>query len=90
VLYLHHDQQGSTRLLTSTAGKTEATMTYDAYGNTLGTSGSATTQLGYDGQYTSSDSGLIYLSGEQSLIAHGVHPVDGWSGSKTEHFLALA
>ncbi|MGH2854841.1 MAG: hypothetical protein ACRDLF_11705 [Solirubrobacteraceae bacterium] len=32
VLYLHHDQQGSTRLLTGSTGKTEATFTYDAYG----------------------------------------------------------
>src|ERR1700684_839215 len=29
-LYLHHDQQGSTRLLTGSTGKTEATFTYDA------------------------------------------------------------
>ena len=60
-LYLHHDQQGSTRLLTSSTGTKEATVTYDAYGNTTGTTGTATTPLGYDGQYTSSDTGLIYL-----------------------------
>jgi RHS repeat-associated protein len=61
VLYLHHDQQGSTRLLTGSTGKTEASFTYDAYGNTTGTTGTATTPLGYDGEYTSSDTGLIYL-----------------------------
>jgi RHS repeat-associated protein len=61
VLYLHHDQQGSTRLLTGTTGKTEATFTYDAYGNQTGHSGTATTPLGYDGQYTNADTGLIYL-----------------------------
>jgi RHS repeat-associated protein len=61
VLYLHHDQQGSTRLLTSSTGVKEATFTYDAYGNTTGTTGTATTPLHYDGQYTSSDTGLIYL-----------------------------
>ncbi|MGH2854111.1 MAG: DUF6531 domain-containing protein [Solirubrobacteraceae bacterium] len=60
-LYLHHDQQGSTRMLTGSAGTIEATMTYDAYGNTTGTTGAATTPLGYDGQYTSKDTGLIYL-----------------------------
>jgi hypothetical protein len=27
-LYLHHDQQGSTRMLTGSTGKSEATMTY--------------------------------------------------------------
>ena len=61
VLYLHHDQQGSTRGLTGSTGKTEATFTYDAYGNQTGHTGTATTPLGFDGQYTSSDTGLIYL-----------------------------
>jgi RHS repeat-associated protein len=61
VLFLHHDQQGSIRMLTGTTGATEATMTYDPYGNLTGSTGTATTPLGYDGQYTSSDTGLIYL-----------------------------
>jgi RHS repeat-associated protein len=61
VLYLHHDQQGSTRLLTGSTGKTEATFTYGPYGATEGHTGTATTPLGYDAQYTSSDTGLIYL-----------------------------
>ncbi len=59
--YLHHDEQGSTRLLTGSTGKTEATMTYSPYGSETGSTGSITTRLGYDGQYTSPDSGLIYL-----------------------------
>jgi RHS repeat-associated protein len=61
VLYVHHDQQGSTRLLTSTAGKSEATFTYDPYGNTTGTTGTAVAGLGFDGETTASDTGLIYL-----------------------------
>jgi RHS repeat-associated protein len=61
VLYLHHDQQGSTRLLTGSTGKTEATFTYGPYGTTEGHTGTVTTPLGYDSQYTSSDTGLIYL-----------------------------
>jgi len=61
VTYLHHDQQGSTRLLTGSSGKAEATFTYDAYGNQTGHTGTATSALGYDGQYTNSDTGLIYL-----------------------------
>ena len=61
VLYLHHDQQGSTRLLTGSTGKTEATFTYDAYGNKTGSTGTSTTPMGYDGQYTNADTGLIYL-----------------------------
>jgi RHS repeat-associated protein len=61
VLYLHHDQQGSTRLLTGSTGKTEGTFTYDAYGNKTGTTGIATSPLGYGGQYTDTGTGLIYL-----------------------------
>ena len=48
-------------MLTGTGGASEATMSYDAYGNKTGSTGTATTPLGYDGQYTSNDSGLIYL-----------------------------
>lgn len=61
VLFLHHDQQGSTRMLTGTSGTVEATMSFDPYGNTTGSTGTATTTLGYDGQYTNSDTGLIDL-----------------------------
>jgi RHS repeat-associated protein len=61
VEYLHHDQQGSTRLLTGSTGKAEATFTYGPYGELTGSTGTATTPLGYDGQYTNSDTGLIYL-----------------------------
>ena len=61
VLYLHHDQQGSTRLLTVSTGKNEGAYTYTPYGGVQEHTGTATTPLGYDGQYTSSDTGLIYL-----------------------------
>lgn len=61
VEYLHHDQQGSTRLITGSTGKTEATFTYGAYGELTGSTGTATTPLGYDAQYTNSDTGIIYL-----------------------------
>jgi RHS repeat-associated protein len=61
VLYIHHDQQGSTRLLTGSTGNPEATFTYDAYGNQTGHTGTAVSPLGYEAQYTSSDTGLIYL-----------------------------
>jgi hypothetical protein len=60
VLYLHHLQQGSTRLLTGSTGKVEGECSYSAYG-TPTCEGTATTPLGYDGQYTNSDTGLIYL-----------------------------
>jgi RHS repeat-associated protein len=60
-VYLHHDQQGSTRLLTNSSGEAKGTYTYAPYGATEGHTGTATTPLGYDGQYTSTDTGLIYL-----------------------------
>jgi RHS repeat-associated protein len=60
VTYLHHDQQGSTRLLTGSTGKVEGKCSYRAYG-TPTCEGAATTPLGYDGQYTSPDTGLVYL-----------------------------
>ena len=59
--YLHHDQQGSTRLLTGSTGTVTGSTTFDAYGNKTGSTGTATTPLGYDAEYTSADTGLIYL-----------------------------
>ncbi len=61
VTYLHHDQQGSIRLLTGATGTVTGSTTFDAYGNKTGSTGTGTTPLGYDAQYTSSDTGLIYL-----------------------------
>jgi RHS repeat-associated protein len=60
VTYLHHDQAGSTRLLTGSTGTVTGKCTHSAYG-TPTCEGTTTTPLGYDGQYTSADTGLIYL-----------------------------
>jgi RHS repeat-associated protein len=60
-LFLHHDQQGSTRLITNTKGEAVASYTYTPYGSLEGSTGTVTTPLRYDGQYTSIDTGLIYL-----------------------------
>lgn len=60
VTYLHHDQQGSTRLITGSSGTVEGKCSYGAYGAPT-CEGTATTPLGYDGQYTSSDTGLVYM-----------------------------
>ena len=60
VEYLHHDQQGSTRLITGSTGKVEGKCSYSPYG-TPTCEGTATTPLGYDAQYTSTDTGLIYM-----------------------------
>jgi RHS repeat-associated protein len=59
--YYHHDQLGSTRMLTDATGETTATFTYSAYGGLQASTGSQTTPLGYAGQYTLSQSGLQYL-----------------------------
>jgi hypothetical protein len=48
VTYLHHDQQGSMRLLTGSTGKTEGSYSYSAYGTPEHT-GTATTPLGSTG-----------------------------------------
>jgi RHS repeat-associated protein len=59
--YLHHDQLGSTRLLTDAGGKAAGSFTYTAYGQLAAKTGTATTPLGYAGQYTDADTGLQYL-----------------------------
>lgn len=63
VTYDHHDQLGSIRLITDSAGATgtATTQTWDPYGNSVSTSGSLTSPFGFSGQYTDAESGLIYL-----------------------------
>jgi hypothetical protein len=68
VTYLHHDQAGSTRLLTGSTGTVEGAYTYNAYGNTTGHTGAATTSLDYDSQYACGD-GLIYKRGSSHYPA---------------------
>jgi RHS repeat-associated protein len=65
-IYLHHDQQGSTRLLTYWQnGDVVGWKTYGPYGNTIETAGDAT-PLGYDGQPTDLETGLIWLGARRS------------------------
>ena len=59
--YLLADQSGSTRLITSPAGAVTGTYTYSPYGSVAKHTGTATTALQYDGQYTDAESGLQYL-----------------------------
>jgi RHS repeat-associated protein len=61
VTYLHHDHLGSTRLLTNSTGEAKGTYTYSAYGTVSGQTGTATTPLGFNGQYRNESTGLIYL-----------------------------
>ena len=60
VQYMHQDQQGSMLLLTDSTGSVVGTYSYDAYGNTTSHTGSASTTLQYDGQYTDAESGPIF------------------------------
>jgi RHS repeat-associated protein len=76
VYYYHHDQLGSTRAITNSAGAAKATYTYDPYGNVTACTGARVTVAGsnictgtitvtnpltYSGQYRDDESGLIYL-----------------------------
>ena len=61
VRYYHHDQLGSTRAITSSAGAVVATSTFDAYGRLTGSSGSVPNPFGYAGQYSDAESGFQYL-----------------------------
>jgi RHS repeat-associated protein len=63
LVYFYQDQLGSTRELLDTSGKTQASYTYDAYGNVVAstTSSGNTTSFQYAGQYTDGESGLQYL-----------------------------
>ncbi|MGN6276884.1 MAG: RHS repeat-associated core domain-containing protein [Solirubrobacterales bacterium] len=59
--YLHHDQLGSTRLLTGSGGATTATQSFAPYGTLEAKTGTATTPFGFAGQYTDSEPELQYL-----------------------------
>lgn len=60
-LWFHHDQLGSTRLLTNASGQTVATYAYTSYGSLSSSSGTVSTPLLYAGQYRDGESGLYYL-----------------------------
>ena len=61
VLYYHHDQLGSTRLLTDANGAMAASYTFDANGNLTSQTGSTDTRLRWAGEYQDA-TGLYYLS----------------------------
>src|ERR1700722_719662 len=83
ITYLHHDQQGSTRLMTGTSGTVTGKCSYSAYG-TATCEGSTTSPFGYDGQFTNSDTGLIYmrarLYGPATAQFLTVDPLEALSG----------
>jgi RHS repeat-associated protein len=59
--FYHHDQLGSTRLLTDSTGAAVASFSFDAYGNPAGSTGTQTTPFGFAGEYTDAETGLQYL-----------------------------
>lgn len=61
VTFHHHDQLGSTRVLTDTAGSVVGTSTFDAYGRQTGSAGTASSPFGWAGEYRDAESGFIYL-----------------------------
>jgi RHS repeat-associated protein len=60
-LFYHHDQLGSTRLITDGTGLTQATYGFDVYGNLTASTGTVASPLRFAGQYWDSESGLYYL-----------------------------
>jgi hypothetical protein len=44
-VYLHHDQQGSTRMMTHHTGEIAATYTYGAHGSLTGSTGTGKTSI---------------------------------------------
>ncbi|MBG0831872.1 hypothetical protein HS041_29615 [Planomonospora sp. ID67723] len=59
--YLHADNLGSTRLITTTDGAAAATITYDPYGKRTAHTGTADSRIGYTGNWTDPATGLVYL-----------------------------
>ena len=59
--FLQSDKQGSTRLLTDSAGTIIGRYDYDPWGNVTMHAGSGTTELQYDGQLTDAETGFQYL-----------------------------
>ncbi|WP_329311193.1 RHS repeat-associated core domain-containing protein [Streptomyces sp. NBC_01262] len=60
-LYYFHDQLGSTRGLTNSAGAITGAYTYTPYGAATSHTGTASTPLQYTGQYTDAETGFVYL-----------------------------
>ena len=61
VLYYLHDQLGSTRGLLDASGTIVAAYSYDPYGTRHVHGGQVLTPLGFAGQYTDAETGLLYL-----------------------------
>jgi hypothetical protein len=61
VLWLQHDQLGSTRLATDSSWTTQATYTFDAYGEPTAVTGTITKPMQYGGHYRKAVPSMDYL-----------------------------
>jgi RHS repeat-associated protein len=61
VTVFHHDQGGSARVLTDTLGAVVGTRTYDPWGAPVATTGAFDTPVGFAGEHTDAESGLVHL-----------------------------
>jgi RHS repeat-associated protein len=61
VLWYHHDQLGSTRVITDAGGNVRASYRYDPYGDLIASPTSVSNPFLYAGGYRDSESGLYYL-----------------------------
>jgi RHS repeat-associated protein len=59
--YLHQDQLGSTRIITNQTGTKTGAYAYSPYGKVSNHTGTATTNVEFNGQYLDAESGLVYL-----------------------------
>jgi RHS repeat-associated protein len=59
--WFHRDQLGSTRLITDSAGISQASYTYDPYGALASSTGTIANPFRFAGQFQDSESGLYYL-----------------------------
>jgi RHS repeat-associated protein len=60
-LWLHHDQLGSTRLVTDSSGTSQATYSFDPYGKLSASTGTPANPLRFAGEYWDAETGLYYL-----------------------------
>ena len=60
-LWLHHDQLGSTRLITDSIGASQATYSFDPYGNLTASTGTIANPLRFAGDYWDAETGFYYL-----------------------------
>lgn len=61
--FIQSDQQGSTRLLTDESGNVAGRYAYDPWGTVMSHTGSASSELQFDGQQTDAETGFQYLRG---------------------------